>query len=115
MILAVAGLGMIMTTPGQTVGVSVFLDRIIVDLGVSRTLVSSLYLIGTLTGSVALPWVGRFIDRRGPRLAVVLIAASFALACVFMGQVRNVAMLAIGFVLIRGLGQGSPGASSTCS
>jgi len=31
---------MLMTTPGQTVGVSVFLDKIIADLGLSRSAVS---------------------------------------------------------------------------
>ena len=106
-VLAAGTFGMMMTTPGQTLGVSVFLDKIIADLGVSRSLVSVLYTVGTVTGSFVLPFVGRFIDRRGPRLAVVGIAALFALACGYMGLVRNVAMLLVGFVLIRGLGQGS--------
>ncbi|HKI58168.1 MAG TPA: MFS transporter [Longimicrobiales bacterium] len=107
MVLAAGTFGMMMTTPGQTLGVSVFLDKIIADLGVSRSLVSLLYTVGTVTGSFALPFVGRFIDRRGPRLAVVAIAALFALACGYMGTVRDLAMLLVGFVLIRGLGQGS--------
>jgi MFS transporter, OFA family, oxalate/formate antiporter len=51
--------------------------------------------------------VGRFIDRRGPRIAVVFIAALFALACGYMGLVHNIVMLLLGFVLVRGLGQGS--------
>ena len=106
-VLAAGTFGMMMTTPGQTLGVSVFLDKIIADLGVSRSFVSLLYTVGTVTGSFVLPFVGRFIDRRGPRLAVVLIAALFALACGYMGLVRNVAMLLVGFVLVRGLGQGS--------
>ena len=63
--------------------------------------------VRTVTGSLVLPFGGRFIDRRGPRLAVVGIAALFALTCGYMGLVRNVAMLLVGFVLIRGLGQGS--------
>lgn len=106
-VLAAAAVGVIMTTPGQTVGVSVFIDRIIADLGISRATVSLLYTVGTLAGSLALPFVGRFIDRRGPRLSVILISAAFALACVYMGQVRSLAAVALGFVLIRGLGQGS--------
>ena len=100
---------MIMTTPGQTVGVSVFLDKIIADLGVSRAAVSLLYTLGTLAGSFSLPFVGRFIDWRGPRVAVVIIAALFALACVWMGFVGSLAGLLVGFVLIRGLGQGALG------
>lgn len=106
-VLAVATLGMMMTIPGQTVGVSIFLDGIIADLGLSRSEVSTLYLIGTLTGSLVLPFVGRFVDRRGPRAAVIAIATTFALACVWMGFVQGAVTLLIGFTLVRALGQGS--------
>ena len=51
--------------------------------------------IGTLTASFALPLVGRQIDRRGPRMMVGVIAALFALACVYMGLVQNAVMLDI--------------------
>src|SRR5690606_33800902 len=73
----------------------------------TRATVSLVYTVGTLTGALALPWVGRFIDRRGPRVGVIVIASLFALACAFMGLVQGVVTLLIGFVLIRGLGQGS--------
>lgn len=108
-ILLAGTFGIMMTTPGQTVGVSVFLDKIITDLGLPRATVSLLYTIGTLIGSFSLPFVGRFIDRRGPRLAVILIASLFALACVWMGFVNGLVMLLVGFILIRGLGQGALG------
>ncbi len=108
-VLLAATFGMLMATPGQTLGVSVFLDRIIVDLGLSRATVSLLYTVGTLIGSFSLPFVGRFIDRRGPRTAVVVISALFALACVWMGFVGSAVALLVGFVLIRGLGQGALG------
>lgn len=106
-LLAAATFGMFMTAPGQTLGVSVFLDRIIDDLELTRATVSLIYTIGTLTGALALPWVGRFIDQRGPRVGVIVISSLFALACAFMGLVQGVVTLLIGFVLIRGLGQGS--------
>lgn len=106
-ILFAGTLGLAMTTPGQTVGVSVFLDKIIADLGLSRGQVSLTYTLGTLTASFVLPFVGRFIDRRGPRLAVIIISVLFALACVWMGFVRGIVTLFFGFLLIRGLGQGS--------
>jgi len=70
-VLAAGTLGMLMTTPDQTVGVSVFLAPIIADLGLPRSLVSLLYRVGTLTGSLALPWIDRF----GPSRAVVAIIA----------------------------------------
>ena len=106
-ILAAGTFGMIMTTPGQTLGISVFLDRIILDLGATRSQVSLTYTLATLAGAMALPFVGRFIDRRGPRRAVVVISAAFALACVWMGFVQGLWTLAIGFLLLRGLGQGA--------
>ena len=108
-ILGAATLGMMMTSPGQTYGVSVFLDHIIAELELSRSTVSLLYTVGTLIGSFSLPFVGRFIDRRGPRVAVVIISALFALACLWMGFVSGIFTLLLGFVLIRGLGQGSLG------
>jgi MFS transporter, OFA family, oxalate/formate antiporter len=107
-VVLVAGtLGIIMTSPGQTYAVSIFTEHFITDLGLSRSLVSTLYAGGTLLGSLALPLVGRQIDRRGSRLMVVVIAALFGLACIYMGFVSSALMLGIGFVAIRMLGQGS--------
>jgi MFS family permease len=108
-ILVAAGIGRILTSPGQTYTVSIFIDHFMRDLDLSRSLVSALYLVGTLTGSLALPFVGKQIDRHGPRLMVGAITALLALACVYMSFVQGAMMLAIGFVLIRMLGQGSLG------
>lgn len=101
--------GLIMTGPAQTYAVSIFIERFIADLGISRSLVSTLYAAGTLAGSMALPFVGRQIDRRGSRSMVVIIAILFGLACIYMGFVQNAIMLGIGFLAIRMLGQGSLG------
>lgn len=106
-ILIAASLGMMMTMPGQTVSVSVFLDSIIEELGITRTLISLMYTFATLGGSVVLPFIGRLIDRRGPRLTVILIASALAFACVFMGFIQGLVMLFFGFMMIRSLGQGS--------
>lgn len=108
-IVAAGTLGVIMTTPGQTVGVSAFLDPIIRDLGLSRSAVSSLYLVGTLLGALAMPPVGRALDRFGPRRMVTVVAALLALACAFMATVGSAWSLLIGFTLLRGLGQGALG------
>ena len=108
-ILGAGTLGIIMTSPGQTYAVSVFIEYFIRDLALSRSLVSTLYALGTLTGSLALFKVGREIDRRGSRFMVVAIAGAFGLACIYMGAVRGPLTLALGFVAIRMLGQGSLG------
>ncbi len=107
LVLLAGSFGLFMTTPGQTIGVSVFLDGIIADLELSRTTVSLMYTFATLAGSVALPFVGRFIDAYGPRVGVITISILFALACGFMGLIGGAFTLFLGFMLIRSLGQGS--------
>ncbi len=106
-ILVVGTLGVIMSSPGQTYSFSIFIERFIEDLGLSRSLVSSLYAVGTVTGSLALPYIGRAIDQRGNRKMVVLIALTFGSACIYMGFVQNAIMLMIGIIFMRMLGQSS--------
>jgi sugar phosphate permease len=107
-IILVAGtIGYIVSSPGQTYSVSIFIEHFIEDLGINRSVVSTLYMMGTLAASLTMPFVGRQIDRRGPRVVVGVITPLFALACVYMGFVQNTVMLGIGFLFIRMLGQGS--------
>jgi MFS transporter, OFA family, oxalate/formate antiporter len=109
-IILIAGtIGMIMTSPGQTYAISLFIDPLMRELDISRSYISVLYAAGTLIGSLALPFFGRQIDRRGPRIMVVVIALLFGVACLYMAVVRNALMLAIGFVAIRMFGQGGLG------
>jgi MFS family permease len=96
-----------MASPGQTYGVSIFLDHIIADLGISRSLTSALFTMATLVGSATMPLVGRQIDRRGSRRTFTIISALFGLSCAYMGFVQNAPMLGIGFVTIRLFGQGA--------
>lgn len=98
---------MIMSSPGQSYAVAIFIEHIISDLQISRGLLSTLYTGATLLASFALPMVGRQIDRYGARIMVSIIVVLFGVACVFMGQVQNALMLALGFISIRFLGQGS--------
>ena len=106
-VLTVAVIGLIMTSPGQTYAVSIFIEHLIEDLGLSRAMVSSLYAIGTLGGSLALPLMGRSIDRYGVRRMGTVVSVVFGVVCVYMGFVQNAVMLGIGFVGLRMLGQGS--------
>ncbi|MGI9597307.1 MAG: MFS transporter [Acidimicrobiales bacterium] len=106
-ILAVAVATAILTGPGQTIGVSVFIDPMVAALGVSRSAVSTAYLIGTLTGASAMPLFGRFVDRRGIRLAQTAAGLAFGLALINMAGVRNAIWLTVGFAGIRMMGQGA--------
>lgn len=98
-----------MTLPGQTAGVSVFFDPITADLGISRTSASIAYAVGTLAGILPAPLIGRWIDRRGPRLTASIIAAGLALACAFMATVQSATMLLVGFAVLRGAAIGGLG------
>jgi MFS family permease len=108
-IMAAGTLGMIMTSPGQTYTESIFIDHLINDLAISRTLISSLYAFGTLVGGFSLPFWGKLTDRHGARKMVTIISVLFGLACIYMGFVQNAFMVGLGFLLVRMLGQGSLG------
>ena len=105
--LMVAIVTAVMTGPGQTIGVSVFIDHMVAALDTTRSLVSSAYLIGTLTGAAAMPLVGRFVDRRGIRLSQAVFGLFFVVALVVMSGVRSLPWLVVGFAGIRMFGQGS--------
>jgi MFS family permease len=97
----------LLTAPGQSAGVSVFVDRFVDDLHLTRSGVSAAYLIGTLSGAMCLPLAGRLIDRHGVRWAVLTFGTAFGAVLVAMAGVRGVASLALGFTGIRMLGQGA--------
>jgi len=105
--LAVAGLGMFASGPGQSHMFSVFILPITQDLDISRTAVSSAYALATLAAAFGLPYMGRLVDRYGVRRVLLGIATLFgASACAF-GMVTNLVLLALGFGALRFLGQGS--------
>ena len=106
-VVAAAMTGMAMTIPGQTAGVSLFIDAFIEDLRLSRSVVSVAYTIATVTAALILTQVGRWIDRFGPRLAVAVITVLFAFTCVGMGYAAGLATVFVGFTLLRALGPGS--------
>ena len=66
------------TAPGQTIGVSAFTDDLIESLGTSRSAVATAYMVGTLTGAVALPFVGRWADRTGVKHTLTIVSVGFA-------------------------------------
>ncbi len=112
-VLALAIVTGALTGPGQTVGVSVFVDHFIADLGMSRSQVSTAYLIGTLIAALGLPLVGQRIDSHGVRRMMTIIGGGFGLALIGMAGVQGFVTLVLGFFAIRLLGQGSLSLVST--
>lgn len=96
-----------LTAPGQTIGISAFTDELIDGLGISRSAISTAYLIGTLSGAVALPAIGRWVDRVGIRRSMTVVGIAFASVVALTATVQNIVMLTFAFVGLRMLGQGS--------
>jgi MFS family permease len=105
-VVALAALAFGMTGPGQTAGVSVFVDPMMAALDLSRSQVSTAYLVGTLGGAFAMPRLGRLIDERGARFAMAIVGGAFGILLAAMAGVTGLVTLALGFTGIRMFGQG---------
>lgn len=112
-IVAYSSIALAATGPGQTVGVSLFVDPVIDELGLSRSAVSTAYLAGTLAGALALPWVGTALDRFGVRRLMAAIGIVFGAVLVGLSMVSTIVGLTAGFVGIRMAGQGALSLTAT--
>ena len=101
-ILAAGAFGSFMTLPGQTAGVAVFFDPINADLHLSRTTASIAYAAGTPAGILPAPVVGRWIDKRGPRLTATYHRGGARFAFAYIAVVQSGNDAAPGFALLRG-------------
>ncbi len=108
-----ASVAAVMTAPGQTAAVSVFTDPLLAALQISRTQLSASYLIGTLLGAAAMPWVGRALDRYGVRPLMIGVGLLFGAVLVGLGFATSLFTLTAGFVGIRMCGQGALGLVAT--
>ncbi|MCK3684802.1 MFS transporter [Maribellus sp. YY47] len=84
-ILAVATVGILVSAPGQTTGVSTFTDYLLENIRISRDQISMAYMFGTIASSFILTYAGKLYDRYGARwvgmgtsllLATVLVLLS---------------------------------------
>jgi MFS family permease len=105
-IVTFAAIALGMSGPGQTAGVSVFVDPMMAALELSRSQVSTAYLVGTLGGALAMPRIGRLIDDRGARLAMAIVGGAFGVVLAAMAGVTGLVTLVLGFTGIRMFGQG---------
>lgn len=76
-ILILSTVGFLMSIPGQTMGMAVFADVFIESTGLSRTQLSTAYLLGTLSSAFLLTRAGRWYDQVGAR--AMLVGSSMAL------------------------------------
>ncbi len=97
---SVSTVGILMSIPGQTMGMAVFTDHFIEVLGLSRTQLSIAYLLGTLGSSIFLTRAGRFYDQAGARTTIAAASIVLGLCLVFIGCID---ILAQRLVLLAGL------------
>ena len=107
LMLPLAMLVMICTSPGQTFGLTFFNSHFRKAFDLTQTGLSATYLVATVVASLTLPYVGGLIDRFGMKRTVLLAVAAMALTCAFASQVQGVATLFVAFVLLRTIGPGT--------
>ncbi|MCZ6628318.1 MAG: MFS transporter [SAR324 cluster bacterium] len=105
--------GMFASGVGQSFTVSVFVNPIIDDLGISRTSISSAYTLGTLTAAFGLTYLGRLIDRIGQRAMLVAVAFLLGVSAMLFSTVGNLVALYAAFTAVRIFGQGAMMLTST--
>ena len=90
-VLFVSTLGLLMSIPGQTVGMAIFTDQFIEHFGLSRTELSLAYLLGTVSSAVFLTRAGRLYDRIGARFVMVGSSILLGLALCFIACIDLIA------------------------
>jgi MFS family permease len=90
-IVVVGTLGVVCSTPDQTMGVSVFTDILIERLGLTRMQLSLAYLIGTAASGFLLPLGGRVFDRIGSRKTAFNVAILLGVVLVFLSYSDHIA------------------------
>ena len=113
--------GILLSVPGQTTGVSAFIEPLIDGLGISRMQISGAYMFGTLASSFLLTPAGKLFDRIGARwmcfgssiaLGLVLLLLSQTdriaarLSILMPEQIAATGLLGLFFFLLRLSGQG---------
>ncbi|MEM9443790.1 MAG: MFS transporter [Verrucomicrobiota bacterium] len=123
-IMVAAMMGMILSIPGQTMGVGPFKEELMFNLSLNSQQLSWAYFFGTCASGLTLPWVGTKIDQYGVRPSMVAAGILFAFTLLICSQLELIlgtiayflnynyrtwiswALITLCFFAIRFLGQG---------
>jgi len=84
-IVAVVGtIGIIMSMPGQTIGVSAFTEHLLKAFNISRNQFSFAYMVGTIASSIFLIKAGKVYDKFGVRIVAGAAALGMGISLVFL-------------------------------
>ncbi len=123
-ILVLGTLGVVMSVPGQTMGVSVFTDFLIDAFQLSRNNLSLAYMFGTFTSAMLITYAGKLYDKYGARIIGTGTAIGLAIMLLIMTRMDiitakardmldfvpevliTVPLVTLGFLGMRFFGQG---------
>lgn len=122
-ILGAGIIGVLMSIPGQTMGVSVFTENLLEDLEVNRNSLSLAYLVGTMGSGLLITRAGKLYDRYGARVMAFFAGIILGIMLLYLTRVDVVVaaldrwhwispvistfiLLSFGFWGIRFFGQG---------
>jgi len=89
-ILFAGTIGVLMSAPGQTMGVSVFTDYLINAIGISRIQLSFAYMVGTVASSFLLTWAGRMYDTYGARIVGIAVSVLLGFILLLFSRVDQI-------------------------
>ncbi len=104
-VLGVAAAAMVGTLPGRTQGLGLITEPLLADLGIDRVAYAELNFWATIIGSAGAIGVGRFVDRRGSRLVLTVVALALGVVVCLMARSASFVELAVWITLTRALGQ----------
>lgn len=105
--LPVAMIAQVATSPGQSFAIAVFNQSFTEALQLSEKQLTGAFGVGTLLASFTLPFFGALMDRWGVRRATWLAVICLGLACFLTSHVQSLLTLCLAFLLLRMFGQGA--------
>ncbi len=107
LMLPLAMLMMIATSPGQTFGFTFFNAKFREAFELTQTGLSTTYLVATVLASVALPYIGALTDRHGLRRSSLVTVMALVSVCLFISQAQGIVTLFLSFLMFRIIGPGT--------
>ncbi len=98
---------MFASSPGQSYWLSLFVDPMIRDTGLSRTAFTAAYGVATLSSAALVLLIGRMVDRRGLGFGWLVVAAGLAIGCLLISFAAGALLTIFALAMLRAFGQGS--------
>lgn len=98
-----------LSSPGQSFAISLYLEHLIADIGVTRVELSSMYALVTLAAAALLPIVGRWSDRLTAQRFLAPTIALLGIALLALSRASDMLTLGAALFALRLFGQGAIG------